>query len=87
MPGRDLLGHVRVFVLLREGGVDDLLRDDGRDHDHAVAVSDDDVAGLDGRAAASDRHVVVPRHVLAAEDRGVGAVRGVTGMPIAATVS
>ena len=73
MPGRDLLGDPSVLVLLREGRVDDLLGQRGRDDDDAVAVADDDVARLHGRAAAGDRHVEVPRHVPAAEHRGVGA--------------
>ena len=75
MPGRDLLGDPGVLVLLRERRVGDLFGQRGRDDDHAVAVADDDVARLHGRAAASDRHVEIPRHVLAAEHRGVRARR------------
>ena len=50
---------------------DQLAQQPGRDDEHAVAVADDDVAGLHGGAAARDRLVDAPRHVEAAEHGGV----------------
>ena len=70
MPLRDLLGDPGVLALLRDGLVGDLLDEGRRDHDDAVAVATMTSPGC----TAAPPHAMVtslPRHVPAAEHRGV----------------
>lgn len=60
-----------LAALLRECGDRDVLGELRRDHDHAVGVADDQVAGQDERAAAGDRDVRLERVVDQPQHGGV----------------
>ena len=57
----DLLGDEILERGHLEGLIGDLIGEMRRDHDHAVAVAENDVAGKHRRVAAADRHVDLDR--------------------------
>ena len=69
--GRDLGGDELFLPLLLAGRGEDLRRQAGREHDHAVVVADHQVARLDRDARAGHRDAPLPRDVPPAEHGGV----------------
>ena len=64
LPLAHFLGHEGLEQVLFRSVMGDLLGDVGRDHHHALAVADHDVAREYRHAAAADRHVQVDRMML-----------------------
>src|SRR5690625_2126674 len=70
----DLFVYPPVLLLLLEGFVDDFDQHFWWDHDDAVVITDDNVAGLNGGTAAGDGAVHFPRNMAATQHGRVVAV-------------
>ncbi len=71
LPRGDALERPLLLDLLLHRGLGDLRRERRRQHDDALTVTDEDVAGDDRDARAGDRHLVLERHVQAPPRRGM----------------